>query len=99
MDDRQLRELHQDMALLGLEAPAMAAGLIQLTSELLRAGVLDQAAVDRIKDTIARDLVLCKPRNAWRSDFASSIRDRLDHLFETGCGGACASQQKSENAA
>lgn len=86
MDDRQLRRLHQDMALLRLRAPATAAGLLQLTAELLRTGVLDHEATDRIKDTIARDLMLCRPRNGWRSDFESSIRERLNHLFETGCG-------------
>lgn len=85
MDNTEQRRLHQDLGFLGLRAPATAAGLLQLTTELVRAGVLDHEAVDRIKDAIARDLVLSRPRNAWRSDFESSIRHRLDLLFEAKC--------------
>jgi hypothetical protein len=82
MDNTKPRRLHQDLGFLGLRAPATAAGLLQLTAELVRSGVLDQEAVSRIKDAIAQDLVLSRPRNAWRSDFESSIRHRLDQLFE-----------------
>lgn len=85
MENTEQRRLHQDLGFLDLHAPAMAAGLLQLTAELVRAGVLDQEAVDRIKDAIARDLVLSRPRNAWRSDYESSIRHRLDCVFEAKC--------------
>lgn len=87
MDTTEERQLHQDFNFLGLRAPATAAGLLQLTVELVGAGVLDQQAVGRIKDAIAQDLVLSRPRNAWRSDFESSIRHRLDLMFEAKCCG------------
>jgi hypothetical protein len=85
MDTTERRQLHQDLGFLGLHAPAMAAGLLQLTAELARAKVLDQEAVCRIKDAIAEDLVLSRPRHAWRSDYESSIRNRLTNLFEEQC--------------
>ena len=85
MENNEHRRLHQDLGFLGLQAPAMAAGLLQLTAELVQAGVLDQEAVCRIKDAIARDLVLSRPRNAWRSDYESSIRHRLDEVFDQKC--------------
>ena len=85
MDITEQRRLHQDLAFLDMHAHATAAGLLQLTAELVQASVIDREAVSRIKDAIAQDLVLSRPRNAWRGDFESSIRDRLDHLFDAKC--------------
>lgn len=95
MDTTEHRQLHQDLGFLGLHAPATAAGLLQLTAELVHAGVIDQEAVNRIKDAIARDLVLSRPRNSWRSDYESSIRHRLDHVFEAKCEKACDAADRS----
>lgn len=85
MDDQKHRRLHESLGFLGLRGAATARGLLQLTAELVRAGVLDEEAVNRIKDAIACDLVLSRPRSAWRGDIESSIRERLDDLFETSC--------------
>lgn len=85
MDNIEQRRLHQDLAFLDMHAHATAAGLLQLTVELVRARVIDREAVNRIKDAIAQDLVVSRPRNAWRSDFESSIRHRLDCLFDAKC--------------
>jgi hypothetical protein len=76
------QRIHQNMDFLGLREPALAAGLLQLTDELVQAGVIDEAAVERIKDSMARHLMLCHPRSAWRSDFESSIHHHLDVMFE-----------------
>jgi hypothetical protein len=78
MDERRL---HQTVSLVGLRAHATAVGLIQLTTELVRAGVLDQAAVGRIKCAIANDLMLSPPSSVKKAEFETWVRNRLDALF------------------
>ncbi|THD53006.1 MAG: hypothetical protein E8A12_19170 [Phenylobacterium sp.] len=60
---------------------ATAVGLLQLCAQLVRVGVLDEHAVTVIKDAIAKDIVLTRPRSASRDDYERSIRERLDSLF------------------
>ena len=72
------------MGYLGLRAPATAAGLLQLTAELVRAGVLERCAADRVKDAMACDLVMSRPRMAWKNEFEASVRRELDRVFEGG---------------
>lgn len=79
--DMDERRLHQTVSLVGLRAQATAIGLIQLTSELVRAGVLDEEAVARIKGAIARDLMLSPPASVKKSEFEAWVRCRLDTLF------------------
>ena len=73
--------LHEAIGLVGLRAQATAVGLLQLSAELVRAGVLGEEAIARIKDAIARDIALTRPRSIQRDVYERSIRERLDKLF------------------
>ena len=75
------KQLHLAIDHLGLRAHATAVGFIQLTSELVRAGVLETGALDRIKDAIVKDLCLSRPRIMPREQFARATRERLDLIF------------------
>jgi len=81
MDEHEAAHLHETLDFVGLRAHATAVGLIQLTAELVRAGVLDEDAVTRIKAAITRDIVLTRPRSISREDYERSIRERLDVIF------------------
>jgi len=81
MDDCEDIKLHDAIGFVGLRAQATAVGLLQLCAELVRAGVIDEAAIGRIKDAIARDIVLSRPRSAPREAYERDIRRRLDGLF------------------
>lgn len=81
MDERDEHRLHETIGFVGLRAQATAVGLLQLSAELVRAGVLDEAAVTRIKEAIAKDIALSRPRSATKEDYERSIRERLDGLF------------------
>jgi hypothetical protein len=81
MEEEEERRLHETISFLGLRAQATAVGLLQLSAELVRAGVLQEDAVGRIKDAIAKDIALSRPRSAPREDYERSIRERLDGLF------------------
>ncbi len=81
MDTREGKQLHDAIDFVGLRAHATAVGLIQLTAELVRAGVLGESAVERMKESIAQDLVLNRPPHATREAFEKQIRMRLDRLF------------------
>ncbi|HZZ30435.1 MAG TPA: hypothetical protein VFE10_00455 [Phenylobacterium sp.] len=84
MDDLQERRIHDSIGIAGLRAHATAVGLLQLSLELVRAGVLDANAIGRIKDAITHELVLQRPRSAPKLEFEQSIRSRLDSLFCEG---------------
>jgi hypothetical protein len=79
MEQAEVRKLHDQVGFVGLRAQATAVGFIQLCSELCRAGVLDEAALGRIKDTIARELAMSS-RNPYAVELERS-RKRLDDLF------------------
>lgn len=75
------KRLHDMIDLVGMRAQATTVGLIQLSVELHRAGVLDQAAIDRIKDSIAKEICLTRPKSIPQEHFRSNLRHRLDRLF------------------
>lgn len=75
------RRLHTTVGLVGLRAQATAVGLVQLCNELLRARVLDNAAITRIKDAIAADIVVSYKPVRGRAEFEASLHRRLDALF------------------
>jgi hypothetical protein len=81
MRDTEEQRIHDSVALIGLRAHATSVGLVTLTAELVRAGVLDDAAVDRIKDAIVKELSLSRARSAVKDEFERSTRKRLDGLF------------------
>jgi hypothetical protein len=81
MDERAEKRLHDTIDLLGFRAQATTVGLLTLARELVRAGVLDEAALSRIKDAIQRELCLSRPAAASREEFEAVVRRRLDALF------------------
>lgn len=81
MDIKDERRLHETIGMVGLRAHATAVGLIQLTAELRRAGVIDEDAVGRIKDAIAKDIVLTRPISQPKAMYDAAVRRRLDALF------------------
>jgi hypothetical protein len=81
MEEEEERRLHEAISFLGLRAQATAVGLLQLSAELVRAGVLPEEALGRIKEAIAKDIALSRPRSAPKEDYERSIRERLDRLF------------------
>jgi hypothetical protein len=92
MDESDEIRLHETVSFVGLRAQATAIGLLQLSAELVRAGVLDKAAVDRIKDAIAKDISLSRPRSVARDDYMGLVRQRLDGLFDGKDTAAAASE-------
>lgn len=81
MDSTDHRKLRESVDLLGFRAQATAVGMVQLSIELVRAGVLDEAALGRIKDSICGDLMLSRPAGIERDEYRRSLRNRLDRLF------------------
>ena len=75
------KRLHDLIDLVGMRAQATSVGFIQLAIELHRAGVLDQAAIDRIKDAIAKEIGLTRPKSIPQEHFQEKLRTRLDRLF------------------
>ena len=75
------KRLHFDLTNVGLRAQATAVGLVQLCIELRRANVLDQPALERIKDSIAAEVSLTAPRSMASQEYRTEIRARLDRLF------------------
>ncbi|HZV18101.1 MAG TPA: hypothetical protein VFF84_05345 [Sphingobium sp.] len=81
----QARELHQTLEFIGLRAHATTVGLLQLSTELVRVGILDADAIQRIKDAIHREITVARPRGYNRAEFAETLRQRLDAIFPS-CG-------------
>lgn len=81
MSERDERKIHDDISLVGLRAHATAVGFVTLARELVKAGVLDEAAVERIKDAIVKELSLGRSRSAPAAEFERTTRNRLDGLF------------------
>jgi hypothetical protein len=78
------RKLHFDLTNVGLRAQATAVGLVQLCIELQRTKVLDEAAVERIKQAIADEVSLSAPRSISAHKYRTEIKTRLDQLFAGG---------------
>lgn len=75
------QKLHHDLKNVGLRAQATAAGLVQLCKELQAAGVIDDAAVTRVKNAIADEIALTAPRPMLRADFRKEVCERLNGIF------------------
>jgi hypothetical protein len=81
VDGRADKKLHDTVGFVGLRAQATAVGLLQLSAELKRAGVLDDEAIGRITDAIAKEIFLSRPRSFHNEEFDTNLRRRLDRLF------------------
>lgn len=75
------KKLHETLDLLGMRAQAASVGMIQLSIELARVGVLDEAALGRIKDAIFGEIALRRPVSVPKEEFDRTMRRRLDALF------------------
>lgn len=75
------RELHETLEFIGLRAQATTVGLLQLCAELARVSVLDDAAMERIKEAIFREITVTHPRGYNRAEFEETLRKRLDAIF------------------
>jgi hypothetical protein len=78
-DVREDRRLHDALDFIGLRALATAAAMIQLCTELRRAGVFDEDAVTRVKEAMAREIALSR-RGNFETEFTQTMQ-RLDALF------------------
>ena len=81
MDDYDEKRLHDSMRIVGLRATVTAVGLLKLTRELVDAGVLQEAALDRIKTAMVKELSLNKPAAISKEEYERNMRKRLDGLF------------------
>lgn len=83
--DRSQKEqairLHECLDYIGLRAQATSVGLLQLCAELVAAGVLDDDAVDRIKNAIQHDITVSRARKHGQLEFETVLRQRLDAVF------------------
>jgi hypothetical protein len=80
----QARELHRTLEFIGLRAQATTVGLLQLCAELVRAGVLHDDAIERIKQSVFREIAVNQPRGYNRAEFELTLRQRLDSIFPRG---------------
>jgi len=78
-DVREDRRLHDALDFIGLRALATAAAVIQMCTELRRAGVFDEDAVTRVKEAMAREIALSR-RGNFETEFKQTMT-RLDALF------------------
>ena len=84
MNEQEQRDhgrVHLALEFLGMRAQATAMGLVQLCLELRRAGVIDDAAVDRVKQSIAEEIAEHAPRTVMKQQYLTDIRGRLDRIF------------------
>lgn len=77
----EARHLHELLGFVGLRAQATAVGFLALIEELLKAGVLDDAAIDRIKDQVYTDITVSRTAPTGRDEFEATLKKRLDILF------------------
>ena len=81
MSDQDHHRVHLALEFLGMRAQATAMGLVQLCTELRRVGVIDQAALDRVKESIAEEIAEHAPRTVAKQQYLTDIRGRLDRIF------------------
>jgi hypothetical protein len=75
------KRIHDTIELVGMRQQATTVGLVQLAIELRQAGVLEEAAVERIKCAIANEICLSRPKSIPRDHYQDNLRARLDRLF------------------
>jgi hypothetical protein len=73
--------LHHLLAVVGIRAPIAATAVFQLIVELHRANILDEPAVERIKDAIVREAYNASSSPLPRAEFATQLHLQLDLLF------------------
>lgn len=84
-EKEQAIRLHECLDFIGLRAQATSVGLLQLCAELVKVGVLDDAAVERIKTAIQKDITVSRRGKHGQDEFEATLRKRLDSVFPS-CG-------------
>ncbi|QAY76189.1 hypothetical protein [Sphingosinicella sp. BN140058] len=77
----EARRLHQELEFIGLRAQATSVGFLQLCAELVKAGVIGNDGLQRIKDAIHREITCTNSRRHGRDEFETTLRQRLDAIF------------------
>lgn len=80
-EKEQALRLHTCLDYIGLRAQATSVGLLQLCAELVAVGVLDDKAVERIKNAIASDITVSRKAKYGQAEFDMLLRQRLDSIF------------------
>lgn len=80
-EQAEARELHRTLDFIGLRAHAATVGLIQLCEELMAVGIVDAAAIQRIKDAIHMEISVTRSRMTGHDSFDDTLRTRLDAIF------------------
>jgi len=80
-EKEQAIRLHECLDFIGLRAQATSVGLLQLCAELVNVGVLDDAAVERIKSAIQKDITVSRRGKHGQDAFETTLRKRLDSVF------------------
>lgn len=81
------KDLHNTLDFIGLRAHATTVGLVQLCMELIRAGVIDVAANERIKAAIHEEIMVSRSRGHDREEYAKLLKQRLDAIFPSNGDG------------
>jgi hypothetical protein len=80
MAEREDRRIHDQLDFVGVRAHVTATAVLQMCGELHRAGVFDDAAMDRIKEAMAKEIALSRPRAVYAEEYEQARR-RLDEMF------------------
>lgn len=83
MNEVRDRRVHDTLDFLGIRAQATAVALLQVCRELQQVGVLSEDAMTRIKESIAREVALARPRSIYKVEYEAAMR-RMDDLFAGG---------------
>ena len=81
MELKDCHRVHAALDAIGMRQSGTGAGLLALLGELLQAGVLDGAAIGRIKEAIIGDIGVSRPRATTQAEFEKMVRERLDALL------------------
>ena len=81
MDEREDQKVHDALKFIGLRATVTAVGLLRLSAELVKAGVLSDEALGRIKESMVKELSLNRPPNTEKEEYERTMRQRLDRLI------------------
>lgn len=80
-ETEKARVLDDTLEFIGLRAQATTVGLIQLCTELVASGVLNDEALERIKEAIFREIAVTHLRGHDRAEFERTLKQRLDVIF------------------
>lgn len=78
---KDAERLHQTCSLVRMSAGTAASGLLQLCTELVRAGVIGDDAVARIEEAMLKELTVARPKFQDKRAFEAGLRRHLDKVF------------------